>query len=119
MNSPMSSSIDNSPQSSPACKGRLWFLAREIQRRIRLRKLESYRPYTNRAEFHAAGAAHRERLFMAGSLRPGLMILHGCSIATWIDGKRCVIDMVRARSSQSTPSRALNGGTIERQQIIR
>ena len=26
-----------------------------------------YRPYPRQAEFHAAGAAHRERLFLAGN----------------------------------------------------
>jgi phage terminase large subunit-like protein len=30
-------------------------------------RLSRYRPYAKQAEFHAAGAAHRERLFMAGN----------------------------------------------------
>jgi len=30
-------------------------------------RLSSYRPYPKQREFHAAGAAHRERLFMAGN----------------------------------------------------
>jgi phage terminase large subunit-like protein len=30
-------------------------------------RLRGYRPYPKQAKFHAAGAAHRERLFMAGN----------------------------------------------------
>ena len=30
-------------------------------------QLASYRPYPKQAEFHAAGATHDERLFMAGN----------------------------------------------------
>ena len=30
-------------------------------------KLASYKPYLKQAEFHAAGAKHRERLLMAGN----------------------------------------------------
>ena len=30
-------------------------------------RLSSYRPYPKQREFRAAGAAHRERLFMAGN----------------------------------------------------
>jgi hypothetical protein len=30
-------------------------------------RLTTYRPYPRQAEFHAAGAAHRERLFLAGN----------------------------------------------------
>ena len=30
-------------------------------------RLATYRPYTKQAHFHAAGATHRERLFMAGN----------------------------------------------------
>jgi phage terminase large subunit-like protein len=42
-------------------------LAGEMVRRRRLNRLEDYRPYPRQQEFHAAGAAHRERLFMAGN----------------------------------------------------
>ena len=31
------------------------------------KRLSSYRPYPRQADFHAAGAQHRERLFMAGN----------------------------------------------------
>jgi phage terminase large subunit-like protein len=42
-------------------------LAREKQRRRSRRRLTRYQPYSKQAEFHAAGALHRERLFMAGN----------------------------------------------------
>ena len=35
--------------------------------RLRRNRLPSYRPYPKQREFHAAGAAHRERLLMAGN----------------------------------------------------
>ena len=38
-----------------------------MKRRRDGNRLERYRPYSKQAEFHAAGAAHRERLFMAGN----------------------------------------------------
>lgn len=43
-------------------------LLQERERRARLRRsLTEYRPYAKQAEFHAAGARYRERLFMAGN----------------------------------------------------
>src|SRR5262249_60648355 len=39
----------------------------ERQRRHTEDKLKYYRPYDKQREFHAAGATHRERLFMAGN----------------------------------------------------
>jgi phage terminase large subunit-like protein len=42
-------------------------LARELERRKRRNRLAEYRPYRKQSEFHAAGATHRERLFMAGN----------------------------------------------------
>lgn len=39
----------------------------ELNRRLNTRKLLLYRPYTKQIQFHNAGAAHRERLFMAGN----------------------------------------------------
>lgn len=39
----------------------------EVERRSRHNLLAAYRPYARQAEFHAAGAANRERLFMAGN----------------------------------------------------
>lgn len=38
-----------------------------IDRELAQRKLEAYQPYARQAEFHAAGADHRERLFCAGN----------------------------------------------------
>lgn len=42
-------------------------LARELERRKTRNRLADYRPYAKQREFHDAGAAHRERLFMAGN----------------------------------------------------
>jgi phage terminase large subunit-like protein len=40
---------------------------REQKKRKAQNRLKLYRPYTKQAEFHAAGAVHNERLFMAGN----------------------------------------------------
>jgi phage terminase large subunit-like protein len=40
---------------------------RRAAERTSLNRLAYYRPYPKQAEFHAAGAGHRERLFMAGN----------------------------------------------------
>ncbi len=42
-------------------------LAMEIERRQRTNRLRFYTPYRKQVEFHKAGAAYRERLFMAGN----------------------------------------------------
>jgi len=42
-------------------------LKAEHKRRLETRKLLLYRPYAKQRAFHEAGAAHRERLFMAGN----------------------------------------------------
>lgn len=42
-------------------------LAATLDRRLRTNRLRHYRPYAKQREFHAAGAAHRERLFKAGN----------------------------------------------------
>ena len=42
-------------------------LAQELARRRSHNRLATYSPYPKQAEFHAAGAEHRERLFMAGN----------------------------------------------------
>jgi len=42
-------------------------IAMEIERRQRTSRLRFYRPYKKQVEFHKAGAAYRERLFMAGN----------------------------------------------------
>ncbi len=42
-------------------------LKAEKVRRLTTRRLSRYAPYPKQADFHTAGAAHRERLFMAGN----------------------------------------------------
>lgn len=42
-------------------------MAKELERRQRRNRLAAYSPYTKQRDFHAAGAEHRERLFMAGN----------------------------------------------------
>lgn len=42
-------------------------LEKERDKRASHRRLSDYRPYPKQAEFHAAGANHRERLLMAGN----------------------------------------------------
>ena len=48
-------------------KRELYELLRMKDLRNRRNRLESYKPYAKQAEFHAAGAEYRERLFMAGN----------------------------------------------------
>jgi phage terminase large subunit-like protein len=60
--------MQNSLQVSPFSEADLLAaLEREASRRQSLRKLTEYRPYAKQADFHAAGATHRERLFLAGN----------------------------------------------------
>lgn len=42
-------------------------LLQELDRRRRTNQLAAYRPYPRQAQFHAAGAQNRERLFIAGN----------------------------------------------------
>lgn len=48
-------------------KRELYELLRIKDVRARRNRMEAYRPYARQAEFHAAGATYRERLFMAGN----------------------------------------------------
>lgn len=48
-------------------KRELIALLEEKERRKARNKLAEYRPYAKQADFHAAGAVHRERLFMAAN----------------------------------------------------
>ena len=48
-------------------KQELILLLEERERRKSRNQLAAYRPYAKQAAFHAAGAEHRERLFMAGN----------------------------------------------------
>ncbi|RUV32186.1 MAG: terminase [Mesorhizobium sp.] len=50
-----------------AAKKEYLSLLAELDRRRRTNQLAAYRPYLRQAEFHAAGATNRERLFMAGN----------------------------------------------------
>lgn len=49
-------------------------------------RLAAYRPYTKQRQFHAAGADHRERLFMAGN-QLGKTIAGGAEWATHLTGR--------------------------------
>lgn len=48
-------------------KRELYELLRLRDLRVKRDRLAGYRPYTKQGEFHAAGSAYRERLFMAGN----------------------------------------------------
>ena len=52
---------------SPQLLAELAALKTEHKRRLDTRRLLLYRPYPKQLAFHAGGAAHRERLFMAGN----------------------------------------------------
>ncbi|MDT3381716.1 terminase family protein [Labrys neptuniae] len=52
---------------APALKSELLRLLAEKKRRFDTNWLPRYRPYPRQADFHRAGADHRERLFMAGN----------------------------------------------------
>lgn len=73
--------------SSRADKERLAALLAERARRHRLsRRLAEYQPYPKQAEFHAAGALHRERLFMAGN-QLGKTVAGGAEVAIHLTGR--------------------------------
>jgi phage terminase large subunit-like protein len=61
----------NSTPSSPTSAGNLQSalstLEAEKNRRLTTDRLKYYKPFPRQAEFHAAGATHRERLLMAGN----------------------------------------------------
>jgi len=61
-------------------------LLEEKKRRLSRNKLAAYRPYSKQAEFHAAGAVHRERLFMAGN-QLGKTIAGGAEWAMHLTGR--------------------------------
>lgn len=67
MTSQTTSLPGNTPASLRPLLQQALTLGRELQRRQSRNKLANYRPYSKQAEFHAAGAVHRERLFMAGN----------------------------------------------------
>lgn len=61
-------------------------LLAEKQRRNDRNRLARYSPYTKQREFHAAGAIHRERLFMAGN-QLGKTIAGGAEWAYHLTGR--------------------------------
>jgi hypothetical protein len=69
MNLPQPSSAFLQTPTSPSSEKRKLLAETliERQRRFNRTRLFRYMPYPKQAEFHAAGATHRERLFMAGN----------------------------------------------------
>lgn len=65
------SRTNSSPERSRQClrdlQRQALVLATILERRGSRNRLTGYRPYAKQREFHAAGARHRERLFMAGN----------------------------------------------------
>ena len=61
-------------------------LVAEQERRIKENRLGHYKPYSKQAEFHSAGAAHRERLLMAGN-QLGKTLAGGFEIAMHATGR--------------------------------
>src|SRR6516162_7464537 len=70
-------------------------LTAEKNRRLTENRLAYYKPYPKQAEFHRAGATHRERLLMAGN-QLGKTLAGGFEVAMhatgrypeWWQGKR-------------------------------
>ena len=58
----------------------------EAQRRIDTNRLKHYKPYAKQRDFHAAGATHSERLFMAGN-QLGKTIAGGAEWAMHLTGR--------------------------------
>lgn len=61
-------------------------LEQEQKRRASENRLRSYKPYNKQKEFHAAGAAYSERLFMAGN-QLGKTIAGGAEWAMHLTGR--------------------------------
>jgi phage terminase large subunit-like protein len=60
-------------------------LESELDRRQRENRLAYYKPYPKQAQFHEAGAQHRERLFMAGN-RVGKTLCGAAELAMHLTG---------------------------------
>lgn len=69
MSYPMSSSTPPPRPSEPSLSPEdlLRIIERERSRRRARNRLAAYQPYPKQADFHAAGAQYRERLFLAGN----------------------------------------------------
>lgn len=63
---------------------RIW--ERELEIRKARQRLRTYQPYPKQAEFHAAGALYRERLFLAGN-RVGKTQSGGAEAAIHLSGR--------------------------------
>ena len=61
-------------------------LLTELERRRRTNRLAAYKPYKKQHEFHASGASHRERLFMAGN-QLGKTLAGAAEMALHLTGK--------------------------------
>lgn len=116
-------SLTSASTSSRAEKVELLELLEERRRRKALsRRLMEYRPYPKQAEFHAAGAVHRERLFMAGN-QLGKTVAGGAEwgmhltgrYPDWWDGRRWDRPVrfwaagVTGESTRDNPQRLLVG----------
>src|SRR6187549_3778735 len=60
-------------------------LQQEKARRLTENRLQYYKPYPKQAEFHAAGAKHRERLLMAGN-QTGKTLASAMELAMHVSG---------------------------------
>lgn len=58
----------------------------EKARRLNTNRLRFYRPYDKQREFHAAGATHRERLFLAGN-QLGKTVAGAAEVAMHLTGR--------------------------------
>lgn len=58
----------------------------EKAKRLSTNRLKHYRPYVKQQEFHAAGATHRERLFMAGN-QLGKTVAGAAEVAMHLTGR--------------------------------
>jgi phage terminase large subunit-like protein len=96
MTSQTTNSIDLSQsQNDNLSKQLLETLKAEKSRRLTEDRLRYYRPYKKQADFHKAGASHRERLLMAGN-QLGKTLAGGFEVAMhatgrypdWWQGKR-------------------------------
>jgi phage terminase large subunit-like protein len=61
-------------------------LEAEKQKRVAENRLAHYRPYPKQAQFHEAGATHRERLFLAAN-QSGKTLAGGMEVAMHVTGR--------------------------------
>lgn len=100
----------------------------EAERRAAQDRLADYAPYPKQREFHAAGAVHRERLFMAGN-QLGKTLAGACESAMHLTGRypdwwtgrrferpiRAWAAGVTAESTRDNPQRLLVGPPQQRE----